>query len=1267
MARAYANAQPQDYSTEPGGDWLNLRSELVALLDQVEGQVVRSRRDDRYDSVAERLRDIRHQMTEPEPDLRHREALRSVKRAVERFTDNRYDDMPDHALRASAPPSGKDSLESAIQQLRTRHAELIDHRAPAADRMAPPASEPPHFDQMAQAVGSISSRLERLEGELRGAAKIQTGNVKEIAEQVSQLSHVVELLAGAVGETGQVKRLEGQIAGLAKLVAQGPQVDLSALTHRLDSVGTSLNQLLESNATGSEDMVNRRLGDVSETVGRLADLQVQFANKVDVSAQSSAEVKNSLRSIEGAVHAIEDGVRNVYDRIDTIEKTDALPPAALDRVTEELARVTERLQHPVDADGMTQLMQLVESLHKRIGELESPNRDVGELKLDMDALRSTVAEAIEPRFTAIEMQLEALNERVATTPGADISVSQLEAQVRQLVARMDQTGEQLTGLANLYTAPSESPDLEKLADMVASRTSEAVSSSAQPAAAAALSGSDIDEIERRVSRLVGSARNERTGDDLAGIEDSIRAVNERLARLETSLDRPDSQPASDMAAVEDAPPPVATPKPAPVAAPAKSEPQPDPIADLLNEAADAASHEAKGGTGKRPDSMPANPAEDAPLRDRPFAPDMTAIQAALEAKNGQRKQHPGLIGPSPEPKSAEAQAPLVIDPATVERPPRPPSSLDSIDDVPTSKISTAKTAASKAAASKAPAEKEPESSELTNANTFIAAARRAAMRQQSPTPADSNSLIAKAFASFQSGKKAEAKAAEAEAAETATEDEEDKPKKAKGRFTRLLAGDRKPRKRWRSKNEPPLETEAAAPEPSVAPEPAPEPAAVTDEAPEATSGDSAPQESFLTRHRRPILMAASVVAIAFLTLNLINQRLAQQEGETAQTTAVAPASVDTSALEAAPPSPLSSEPIANAAAVTGPRVIPIVDSLATASIDPAAAKGFTPAVEDSAAINAFAPSAASAAAADAIETASISPVAGDLESPVHVDLPPAALGPKDLREAAANGDARAQFEIAAIYTEGRAIPEDLEMAAVWYERSAAQGFAPAQYRLGNLYENGRGVANDLQQARLWYQRAAEAGNRMAMHNLAALYAGGDLGKQQFDAAAEWFEQAARRGMRDSQFNLGMLYARGLGVTQDLEASYKWFSLAALRGDPDAGKARDDVARSLDAETVSRLNSELDAFVLADIDLVANYAPIGTWSDKFDPGEPIQSGDVVKSVQTALRSLGFDVGSPDGITGPKTTEAIKAFERTTGMTESGLVNPRLLAVLGSQPV
>ena len=189
---------------------------------------------------------------------------------------------------------------------------------------------------------------------------------------------------------------------------------------------------------------------------------------------------------------------------------------------------------------------------------------------------------------------------------------------------------------------------------------------------------------------------------------------------------------------------------------------------------------------------------------------------------------------------------------------------------------------------------------------------------------------------------------------------------------------------------------------------------------------------------------------------------------------------------------------------------------------------------------------------------------------------------------------------------------------------------------------------------------------MSMHNLAALHAGGALGRQQFDTAARWFEQAAERGLKDSQFNLGMLHARGLGVPQDLELSYKWFSIAAMNGDADAAKARDDVAASLAADVVGRLNAEVAAWTPAAIDLAANFAPIGTWNGSFDPGRTIASQDVVESVQLALRHLGYDVGTPDGLAGPKTAEAIRAFERATGMSESGAVNPRLLAVLGSQP-
>jgi localization factor PodJL len=349
-----------------------------------------------------------------------------------------------------------------------------------------------------------------------------------------------------------------------------------------------------------------------------------------------------------------------------------------------------------------------------------------------------------------------------------------------------------------------------------------------------------------------------------------------------------------------------------------------------------------------------------------------------------------------------------------------------------------------------------------------------------------------------------------------------------------------------------------------------------------------------------------------------------------------------------------------------PRVIDMLDTTTTATINPGATMSFTKPV----AATAMPPTLRALPAADPVEavpdvTGSI-PLA-DAGAPESFAMPPEAVGPLELRQSAAGGEPRSQFEIAAIYAEGRAIAQDYAEAAKWYERAAAQGFAPAQYRLGNLYEAGQGLDKDIEVAKLWYQRAAEAGNRMAMHNLAALHAGGLLGDQEFETAAEWFEQAAARGMTDSQFNLGMLYARGLGVEQDFEQSYKWFSLAARNGDSDAGQARDDIAKSLTAEAVRRLTDAVAAWKAEPLDLAANFAPIGTWSAGFDPGTAITTRDVVSRVQHALAKLGFDIGTPDGLAGPKTAEAIKAFERATGMTETGAVNPRLLAVLGSQPV
>ncbi|MBI4921963.1 MAG: SEL1-like repeat protein [Devosia nanyangense] len=1173
MARALPQSQPADYARDENpAEWQSLRSELVALLDQVDSQVARTREP----SLTERVRDLRFQVAEAAPDAsgRQREALKSVQRAITRFD---HDTPP-------MPPNPRDSLQAAINQIRSRQQERPQPAAPQ-----PRSAEGPMLERLAYSVNGLSGRLERLEGEIR--TQIKTGaNVKDVADQVGQLAHVVELLAGAVGETGQVKRLEGQIASLGKIMSQGREMDVSTLTRRLD--------------------------DVAATVGKLAELQVHYADRVQNPVDSDA-FKDGMRSIE-------DSVRNVYDRIDTLERHSSLSPQDLDHVTAEMARFTEALQ---DSAAQPQnLVELVDALNSRISDIESGDRLLHALRNDLAALRDSVVVTLAPRFDAIEQRIETLSGSVSTREdmaeigrqigalgdrigerSTDPGLGQIEAQVRQLVARMDQTGEQLSGLAKLYSSDAAvaMPDLDAMAEMVASRAAEAMQRSAPDASLT----ETISGLETRITAMLQSMRHDPETGDFGGMQAGISEVNERLKRLEASLmERP-------MGAMP------SRPAPAPVdEAEARLEGQADIAAIIADADAELQAMPAREPTPMPPprtDFMPRSPDEDAPLNAPAFPEPTGPVQSALEARNGPRKRHPGLeeelsLAARYDQKPEPPAPPPGFEPAAIAPPPAPKPSAGFSDATPEPVYEAA-----------------PESTAASNSrNTFIEAARRAAQRQTPKPEVHSNSLIGRALARFHTG------------------EAEPKPKQAKAKEARprALAGDKPARAEFKPEPVPAVVVPVAAPslEPQIAGEgPAPK---------------AAPSESFLLKHRKAILLGAAIVAIMLLTINLVAQRLNQEDAAPAATGDAATLTTGAIAL------PLDPTPTADLAATPAPpRVIPMVDTLSTGSIDSSTALGFTtsPSQEMPSAFE---------AAADLVSTGDtgIAPLV-PATSPVKVELPPEGVGPMDLREAAASGDPRAQFEVAAIFTEGRAVPQDYKAAATWYERAAAQGFAPAQYRLGSLYENGNGVAKDLDAARLWYERAAEAGNRMSMHNLAALYAGGQLGKQQFDSAAKWFEEAASRGLTDSQFNLGMLYARGLGVPQSLADSYKWFGLAALSGDKDAAKARDDVARSLDAETVSRLVAEVAAFKPSPIDLPANFAPIGTWSRTLDPGETIGARDIVASVQKALGKLGYDVGTSDGIAGKKTSDAIKAFELATGMNEVGLINPRLLAVLGSQPV
>ncbi len=302
------------------------------------------------------------------------------------------------------------------------------------------------------------------------------------------------------------------------------------------------------------------------------------------------------------------------------------------------------------------------------------------------------------------------------------------------------------------------------------------------------------------------------------------------------------------------------------------------------------------------------------------------------------------------------------------------------------------------------------------------------------------------------------------------------------------------------------------------------------------------------------------------------------------------------------------------------------------------------------------------------------PAAGEAGAALLASLPPEGVGPMALRSAAASGDAAAEFLIGVKYTEGDGVAADLAKAAAWYQKAADKGLAPAQYRLASLYEKGRGVQKDLPKAKAWYTQSAEAGNAKAMHNLAVLFAEGGGGQPDYASAAKWFEDAANYGVKDSLFNLGILYAGGIGVDKDLIASYKWFAIAADQGDPEAAKRRDDVANMMDQETLASARLAVEGFKLKTPDPAANKVTLQpSWTEGSAlPASnasvtAVDNSAMIREAQDKLNYLGFDTGTPDGQMGPRTRSAIRAFQRSLGLPETGQVDSRLMDELKSQAI
>lgn len=224
--------------------------------------------------------------------------------------------------------------------------------------------------------------------------------------------------------------------------------------------------------------------------------------------------------------------------------------------------------------------------------------------------------------------------------------------------------------------------------------------------------------------------------------------------------------------------------------------------------------------------------------------------------------------------------------------------------------------------------------------------------------------------------------------------------------------------------------------------------------------------------------------------------------------------------------------------------------------------------------------------------------------------------------------------------------------------AAEQGDASAQFNLGLMYDYGQGVPRDYAEAVKWYRRAADQGNARAQYNLGTMYDNGQGVPQDYVEAVKWYRSAAEQGDVLAQNNMGSMYEYGHGIPQGYVRAYMWFNLAVSRS-PAAELDRREIAERNRDRVAARLSPEALARAQR---MAREWRPGGAAkrpapaSRRADAGDDLRTR--VTAVQGALERLGHAPGPADGVAGPKTRAAIRAFQAAAGLPVDGEVSDRL---------
>ena len=165
-----------------------------------------------------------------------------------------------------------------------------------------------------------------------------------------------------------------------------------------------------------------------------------------------------------------------------------------------------------------------------------------------------------------------------------------------------------------------------------------------------------------------------------------------------------------------------------------------------------------------------------------------------------------------------------------------------------------------------------------------------------------------------------------------------------------------------------------------------------------------------------------------------------------------------------------------------------------------------------------------------------------------------------LHQAADQGHALAQRNLALLYFKGQGVPRNHAATVEWLNRAAVQGCVLAQKDLARVHLKGDGVQNPTA-AVSWLQRLAEGGHRDEQYYLGLMYYDGRGVSCDPAVAAMWFRRAADRWHHEAEYRLGLMSRDGTGVPQDLGIAAGWLRRAAACGHAKARFVRDRIRRA----------------------------------------------------------------------------------------------------------